>query len=89
MTTKVRQSLGVVATAATLIATGLGLSACGNDAKVVYRNKVPAEKINMPETYDTIADKCDGHGFRVYENGHGLYAVRDPKCSGYGSETTP
>jgi hypothetical protein len=75
--------------AATII-TGLiiatGVSACGNDATVSNRVTGSAEKINMPDQFDTIADRCDGHGFRVYENGGSegtaIAVVRDPKCDG-------
>lgn len=69
----------------------LGLAACGgqNDATVTHRDTSGAEKLDMPDKFDTIANKCDGHGGRVYESqNHGdtkassLTARVDPTCPG-------
>jgi hypothetical protein len=72
--------------AATII-TGLiiatGVSACGNDATVSGRDTSSAEKINMPDQFDTVATKCS-RGFRLFEtSSHGVVtAVKDPSCNG-------
>lgn len=63
----------------------LVLASCGHDAKVTNRVEGTAEKINMPDQFDTIANRCDGHGFRIYEAstaGSSPAVVRDPNCPG-------
>lgn len=59
---------------------------CGNDAEVSGRDTGSAEKINMPDGFDTVATKCS-HGNRVYVNQTGsgnaggiAVVPHDPTC---------
>lgn len=58
------------------------------DAPVSGHQSSPAEVIEMPDGFSNVADKCDGHGHRVYVLFHsdGSYgsvtAVSDPGCPG-------
>jgi hypothetical protein len=59
----------------------LVIAACGNDAKVESRDTSGAVKYNMPDQFDTVAAKCDGHGHRIFESsGHGLTVIADQSC---------
>jgi hypothetical protein len=82
---KVRNAVcAVAAIAAFGVATGGGCAG-QNDATVTHRDNSGAEKLNMPDKFDTIANKCDGHGGRVYESqNHG-----DTKASGLSSRIDP
>lgn len=76
-----------------------GVSGCGaNDAEVGERDHAPANIINFPDHFSSVAHKCDGHGNRVYEADHGegggkqssaIAVVRDPSCAGGQAEVTP
>jgi hypothetical protein len=68
-----------------------GISGCGqNDVDVGGRDTAPAQVINMPNHFSSVAHKCDGHGHRIYEGDHGdsgkggggLAVVADPSCPG-------
>jgi hypothetical protein len=65
---------------------------CGqNDADIGGRNTGPAEVVNMPNHFSSIAVKCDGPN-RVYESDHGndndgrpgglAVVPNDPRCGG-------
>lgn len=70
-----------------LVGTLLG---CGEekDADIGGRDNVPANVLNMPRGWSTIAMKCDGHGHRVYASDHGdsfsssIAVIEDPSCPG-------
>lgn len=85
-----RRVLAAVASAALLTLT---LSACDKgleryqDAPVGTRDAAtPADLISFPDGYSNVAQKCDGHGHRVYVAFHGdqnyaaLAVVDDPTC---------
>lgn len=58
--------------AAGAILASLSLAACGaNDAQVGNRDHAPADVINFPNHFSSVADKCDGHGHRVFIGDHG------------------
>lgn len=70
-----------------------GAAACGGkytepfrDAHVAHRNSGPAEVGTMPDGFSNWADKCDGHGHRVFVAYHGdnhygaIAVVDDPTC---------
>jgi hypothetical protein len=62
----------------------VALPGCGNDAKVESRDKTGAVKYNMPDQFDTIAAKCDGHGHRIFEaSSGGLAVIADQACQGH------
>lgn len=48
----------------------LTLAGCANDAPVSSRDIGPAEKVNMPDHFATVATKCN-HGNRIYQTSHG------------------
>lgn len=56
------------------------------DAKVSGHNDKPAEVINMPDGFNNVATKCDGHGHRVFVIYHGdkaygaVTVVNDEAC---------
>jgi len=58
------------------------------DAPVSGHQSAPAEVIEMPDGFSNIADKCDGHGHRVYvvfhsDSSYGsVSAIADPACPG-------
>jgi hypothetical protein len=58
------------------------------DAPVSGHQSAPAEVIEMPDGFSNVADKCDGHGHRVYVVFHGdsaygaVTAISDPTCPG-------
>ena len=65
----------------------LFLAACGsNDASVSARDTGPAEKVNFPNKFDTVATKCS-HGIRLFltqnhsDKASSIAAVRDPSCT--------
>jgi hypothetical protein len=64
------------------------------DAPVSGHQSSPAEVIEMPDGFSNVADKCDGHGHRVYVVFHndGSYgsvaAISDPTCPGGGAAVT-
>ncbi len=83
---------GILAITATAAA-ALTLTGCSQkmqepfrDAPVSGHQSAPAEVIEMPDGFSNIADKCDGHGHRVYVVFHGdgsygsVTAIPDPSC---------
>lgn len=66
------------------------VAGCGNDAPVQSRDRSGATLLNMPNKFDTIATKCDGHGHRIYATqNHGskssaLAVVADGRCTQVG-----
>lgn len=90
LTTKTR-----ILAAAAMAAAALTLAGCSQKAQEPFRDapvsghqSSPAEVIEMPDGFSNIADKCDGHGHRVYVVFHsdGSYgsvaAIADPSCPG-------
>lgn len=86
----------IPAIGAALIAAGM-LAGCSQkalepfrDAPVSGHQSGAAEVIEMPDGFSNIADKCDGHGHRVYvvfhgDSGYGsVTAISDPTCPGGG-----
>lgn len=82
-----------LAVAAAGLLAAFALTACGGkqveqfqDAKVASRDTTPAQVFDMPDGFSNFAEKCDGHGFRVFVAFHndGKYAaitaVADPTC---------
>jgi hypothetical protein len=79
---------------ATVAITGLvSLGGCAKftepfkDAPTSGHNGSPAEVIEMPDGFNNVADKCDGHGNRLYVTYHGdgpygsIFVVKgDPGC---------
>lgn len=74
---------------------GLGLAGCGSkltepykDAPVSERDGSAANVHSMPDGFGNWADKCDGHGHRVFVLFHhdaaygGITAVADSTCPG-------
>lgn len=71
-----------------LAVSSLGFAACGaNDASVSERDHAPAEAINFPDHFSSVATKCN-HGNRVYVSDHGkgtnpsavAVVAHDPSC---------
>lgn len=65
-----------------------GAAGCGsNDADVSGRDHAPAEAINFPDHFSSVATKCN-HGNRVYVADHGsrsspstvAVVAHDPSC---------
>jgi hypothetical protein len=90
-----RQAI-VAAMAGAALAAGL-LAGCGptskiaqpyDDASVSRHLTGPAEVVNMPDGFSNFADKCDGHGHRVFvvfhnDSAYGaITAINDPTCPG-------
>lgn len=80
-----------IITIAATAALSLGLTACGaNDAKINSRDRSGAEIHNFPNHFSSVAEKCDGHGHRVFlvdhgssdKGGGGLAVISDPSCPG-------
>lgn len=73
-----------------ILALALPFAACGaNDASVAGRDHAPANVINFPDHFSSVAHKCDGLGHRIYEADHGsgdgkqasaIAVIDDPKC---------
>ena len=91
MRTALKASIAAIGIAATVAA----LTGCSQkslepyrDAPVSGHQSAPAEVIEMPDGFSNIADKCDGHGHRVYvvfhsDGSYGSVAVMaDPRCPG-------
>jgi uncharacterized protein YcfL len=66
-----------------------GCSAARKDATTDGQkvDRSAAEVIAMPDAFRNVADKCDGHGHRVYSgstgdsgNGAQLFVIADPSC---------
>lgn len=85
------------AAAGLLLAAAFSVAACGsttkaaqpgNDAPASGNDKSPAEIHAMPDGFPNFADKCDGHGHRVYTAFHGdstaaaIAVITDPSCPG-------
>lgn len=82
--------------AGSLVIGGTMLTGCGlesatepwNDAPVSHKNDGPAEIGSMPDGFANYAEKCDGHGFRVFTTREGsakgggkdIAVVADPTC---------
>lgn len=84
-----RKVLPVWAVGGALAVSAIGLAACGaNDASVSGRDHAPAEAINFPDHFSSVATKCN-HGNRVYVADHGdggnpsavAVIAHDPSCS--------
>jgi hypothetical protein len=70
----------------------VGLAGCNNfnnkrgqgDAPVGRTDDAPAEVINFPNKFANVADKCDGHGHRVYSTTReaSVVVIDDPSCPG-------
>jgi hypothetical protein len=63
------------------------IAGCGNDAPVQSRDKSGAQLLNMPDQFNTVATKCDGHGHRLYESSGsdaGMAVINDPSCNHVG-----
>lgn len=86
-------------TARTIIAAILAIAAAGgvltgcakitepfNDAPVSGHINGPAEIGSMPDGFNNFAEKCDGHGNRVFvifhsDSAYGsVFAMKDPTC---------
>lgn len=76
-----REAGAIVAVIGIAASVAIAVGGCGHDAHVSSRDTGPAEKINMPDQFDTVATKCS-HGFRIFETSDdgALTAVRDPSC---------
>jgi hypothetical protein len=58
---------------------------CGNDAKIEQRDTAPANVINFPDGFASVAHKCDSRGHRVYsvggdDVGVAVAVIEDPTC---------
>lgn len=53
------------------------------DAPIGPFDDSPAEVINMPDRFANVANKCDGHGHRVYSTTReaAVTVIADPSCS--------
>jgi hypothetical protein len=95
---KINRKTGTLAalTAAAALVAAL-LAGCGptskiaqpyDDASVSRHLTGPAEVVNMPDGFSNFADKCDGHGHRVYTAFHNnsayaaIAVVTDASCPG-------
>lgn len=74
---------------ALLVTGAIVLTGCpgGNDTSVQSRDHAPAEAINFPDHFSSVATKCN-HGNRVYVSDHGkgtnpssvAVVAHDPSC---------
>lgn len=77
-----------------LAAAGFGLMGCGAKANEPYKDvhvsghdDSPAMVHRMPDGFSNFAEKCDGHGHRVFTLFHsdsgygGIAVIDDPKCN--------
>jgi nitrous oxide reductase accessory protein NosL len=77
----------------TLLLTSAVLAGCGADERRdatttgQHVDRSAAEVIAMPDRFRNVADKCDGHGHRVYSNSTGnsggasqIFVINDPSC---------
>lgn len=78
----------ILAVVGTLASAGV-IAGCGaNDTGVSTRDHAPANVINFPNGFSSVAFKCDGRGHMVYETDHGpknngggfVTVVNDPNC---------
>lgn len=82
-------------TLALLSVLGLGVTATGcsqkamepwNDAPIAHKDDSAAEVYSMPDGFNNVASKCDGHGHRMFTLYHGdstyggVAVVADPAC---------
>jgi len=82
-------ALAVVALIAAAVVTGCAkITEPLKDASVSHRISGPAEVGSMPDGFNNFAEKCDGHGNRVFVIFHGdgtygsVFAMKDPTCAG-------
>jgi hypothetical protein len=89
-----RNKLAAIIAAALAVLALAVLSGCGlnkitepyNDAPVSHQIGGPAEVGSMPDGFNNFAEKCDGHGNRVFVIFHGdnaygsVFAMKDPTC---------
>jgi hypothetical protein len=91
-----KRTIIAAAVAGSAIVTGL-LAGCSptskvaqpyDDAPVSRHVTGAAEVVNMPDGFSNFADKCDGHGHRVYTAFHNnsayaaIAVVTDASCPG-------
>jgi hypothetical protein len=82
-----------VACVSALAALGVIVAGCGNTPERLNahqsRNvdRTPPEIFAMPDHYNNVASKCDGHGHRIYVTSNkdpapsNLVVIKDPSCA--------